>query len=318
MATEATAHAPSHTLPSPGAYLRALYDLGRRSIPLALPALFFLWFYHFGTGLYLEMAGNGGTSPLGFRNDDALLIHTLMKICASLPLLVLVYAPFLPLQDALLRGERIGFVSAIRHVLERMVPLILSVILQILIVAGPVLLVIGGLVAVLAPLPGLPREVVALIAVAALVPLALWLLLSSCFLVFAIPGVILSDLGATRSIAASVRRVGSHFWGLVVRFVVFFVILMIVIMAATLPVMFAGTVAAWATKAEPAFRMGTILWTSLLSALAFPFWVGSLLVLYRAIVPGPAGVGEAAATASLAAPGALHPEGPPTTPYLFE
>jgi len=299
-----------------GAYLRSLFALGRRSIPPALPALVFLWFYHFGTALYLELAG-GGTSPLGYRDNDALMIHALMKVSAYLPLLALVYTPFLPLQDALLHGERRSFVSAIRHVLERMVPFVLSVILQILVVAGPIVLIAGILVAAIAPFPDLPKEIVAVIAVAAVIPLLIWLMLSGFFLIFAIPGVVLSGLGATRSVSASARLVGSHFGGLLVRLIVFFVILFLIVLVATIPAMLLGTIAAWATHADRVFRILSILWTSLVSALTFPFWVAAVLVLYRALVPAGAveGVPEAVIDA---APGPLRPQGEHPTPFSFE
>ncbi|HYJ34195.1 MAG TPA: hypothetical protein VE326_13370 [Candidatus Binatia bacterium] len=314
MATDAPASAPS--LPPMGAYLRSLFALGRRSIPPALPALVFLWFYHFGTALYLELAG-GGTSPLGYRDNDALMIHALMKVSAYLPLLALVYTPFLPLQDALLHGERRSFVSAIRHVLERMVPFVLSVILQILVVAGPIVLIAGILVAAIAPFPDLPKEIVAVIAVAAVIPLLIWLMLSGFFLIFAIPGVVLSGLGATRSVSASARLVGSHFGGLLVRLIVFFVILFLIVLVATIPAMLLGTIAAWATHADRVFRILSILWTSLVSALTFPFWVAAVLVLYRALVPAGAveGVPEAVIDA---APGPLRPQGEHPTPFSFE
>lgn len=316
MATDAPAVAPSRELPPVGAYLRSLSALGRRSIPPALPALVFLWFYHFGTALYLELAG-AGTSPLGYRDNNALMIHALMKVSAYLPLLVLVYTPFLPLQDALLHGERMSFVSAIRHVLERMVPFVLSVILQILIVAGPVVLIAGILVAAIAPFPDLPKEIVAVIAVAAVFPLLAWLMLSGFFLFFAIPGVVLSGQGAARSVSASARLVGSHFGGLLLRLVVFFVILFMIVLVATIPAMLLGTIAAWATHADQVFRILSILWTSLVSALTFPFWVAAVLVLYRALVP--VGAAEGAPEMAIdAAPGPLGPPGEQPAPLPFE
>jgi hypothetical protein len=318
MATDATVAAPSRKLPGPGDYLRAVFDLGRRSIPPALPALVFLWFYNFGTGLYLEMARQG-TSPLGFRDDRALLVHTLMRVSAYLPLLVLVYTPFLPLQDALLRGERRSFVSAIRQVLERMVPFVLSLILQLAIGFAPVALVAGILVAVIAPLPDLPREVVAVIAVAAIIPVVIWLLLSTYFMMFAIPGVVLSGQGPARSIRASVRLVGEHFWGFLVRLVVFLVVLVAVVMVASIPTMVVGAVAAGVTRTESVFRIGIVLWSSLIQALTFPFWVAAVLVFYRAVVPAGEGAAEAVpGIESGVLAGALRHPGEHPTPFQFE
>jgi hypothetical protein len=314
MAMDTPASAPPRTLPPHGAYLSALFDLGRRSIPLALPALVFLWFYHFGTALYLQAAG--GTSLLGYRDSDALMVHALMKVSAYLPLLVLVYTPFLPLQDALLRGERVTFLGAIRHVLERMVPFVLSVLLQTAIVLAPVVVVAGIVVSVVAAVPDLPRELVVVIAVTAAIPLVIWLLLSSFFLVFAIPGVVLTDLGATTSISASTRLVGRHFWGLFTRFFVFFLILCVGILVASIPAVILGAGAAALVRAEALFRMGSILWTSLVTAVTFPFSVGALLVLYRSVVPAPSAAGAVAASEGGAE--AMPREGEHPAPFQFE
>lgn len=312
MATDAAASASSRTLPALGTYLRTLFDLGRRSVPAALPALAFLWFYHFGTALYLEVAG-GGTSPLGYHDNRAQMIQLLMKASAYLPLLVLVYTPFLPLQDSILRGEPRSFLSAVRHVLERMIPFVLSSLLQLIIVLAPVAFVLGILVAALAPLP-VPRELVAVIAVATIAPLFLWLFVSGLFLAFAIPGVVLSGLGATRSISASARLVASHFWGVLGRFLVFFLILIGVVTLVSLPSVVVTSLSA-TTPVPAVLRIASILWSSLVTALTFPFWVGALIVLYRALVPG------TAAAVEERAPGAAAPHPAPgetSTPFLFE
>lgn len=318
MTDDAAATAPSRELPPVGAYLRTLTHLGLRSIPAAIPALVFLWFYHFGTALYLEMSGQG-TTALGYRDSNTIMTHWLMRISAYLPLLVLVYTPFLPLQDALLRGEKRSFISSIRHVLERMVPFVLSALLQLLIMIVPIALATGLLVAAVAPFPELPREAVLLITVATVIPLLLWLFLSSFFLVFAIPGVVLSDRGPWSAIKASVRLVGSHLFGLFGRFFVFFLALIAAVFAASIPAVLLGAAGVALTGAEPLLRMTGILWTSLVTALTFPFWVGALLVLYRALVPVPAAetaeaAGEVeAATAPIRPQGGEHP-----TPFLFE
>lgn len=318
MTDAAAATAPSRRLPPLGAYLRELTRLGLRSIPAAVPALVFLWFYHFGTALYLELAGQGTTS-LGHRDSSTIMTHALMKISAYLPLLVLVYTPFLPLQDSLLRGESPSFFRSIRIVLERMVPFIGSVVLQILIVIVPVAIVTAILVAVVSPFPTLPREVVLLITVATIVPVLMWLLLSSFFLVFAIPGVILSDLGAKVAISASARLVGSHFFGLFGRFLAFFVVLFVVVFAASLPAGLLAAAADAVSGAQPAFRMAALLWNALVTALTFPFWVGALLVLYRALVPAPETQADAAVETAEGATSPIRPHGGEhPTPFLFE
>jgi len=317
MATDAPATAPSRPLPAPGDYLRTLFDLGRRSIPPALAALVFLWFYRFGTGLYLELAAQG-TSPLGFRDERAFLIQGLMKVSAYLPLLVLVYTPFLPLQDSLLRGESRSFVSSIRHVLERMVPFVLSVIVQLAIMFGPIAILAGVLIAVIAPHPDLPKEIVLVIAVAAFIPMVIWLLLAGFFLAFAIPGVVLSDLGPIQSIAASARLVGTHFWGLLGRFIAFTFVLFLVVMVGSIPALVLGATAAAVSRAESVFRIGSILWSSLVAALTFPFGVASLLVLYRSMVPAGAAPDAVPGEAGIHAPGAPLPEGERPAPFQFE
>lgn len=325
MAMDAPAAAPTRPLPPTGDYLRAVFELGRRSIPAALPALVFLWFYRFGTGLYLEMAAQG-TSPLGFRDDRAYLTQVLMSISAYLPLLALVYTPFLPLQDSLLRGERRSFVSSIRHVLERMASFIGSIILQGAILFGPAVIVGAILLALIAPLRGLPREILPVVLVTVFIPMFLWLLLAGYFLLFAIPGVVLSDLGPRRSIAASVRLVATHFWGLLARFLAFFVIVWVVVAAASLPALVLGVGTAAVSRAGPAFRIGILLWSGLLAALTFPFWVASLLVLYRALVPSVTPAPDAAARDAVAGeealglptPGEIPPEGERPAPLPFE
>src|SRR5262245_8374143 len=213
MATDAPAsHAALRSLPPVGEYLRRLFDLGKQSIPVAIPALVFLWFYHFGTELYLEIAGHG-TSPLGYPDTEARLYQMMMKISAYLPLLVLVYTPFLPLQDALMRGQPPSFLASIRHVLERLVPFIISAILQFLIVILPIGVVLGIVILAIAPLPTLPPEAGALIAVVVAVPAMIWIFLAAMFLVFAVPAVVLDGHGPGRAIGVSVRMVAGNFWG---------------------------------------------------------------------------------------------------------
>lgn len=315
MATDETViHAARRPLPRVGPYLRALYDLGMKSIPAALPALLFLWFYHFGTSLYLVLAG-GVTSPLGFRDNQAILVQLFMKVSAYLPLLVCVYTPFLPLQDSLLRGGRITFVDAIRHVLERLVPFALSVLMQMAIVFIPVALITGLLLAVVTPFPDLPRGVVILLGMATAGPIMIWLFVSGMFLVFAVPAVVLDGHGPMRSISVSVRLVAGHFWGVFWRFFVFFLVLFVAVMIASIPAALFGAIGGAVPRVELAFRVVMILWTSLVTALTFPFWVGALIVLYRSLAPASGASAIADESEALAAKLAAgqHP-----TPFIFE
>jgi hypothetical protein len=314
MATDETVIYARRPLPRVGEYLRALFDLGMKSIPAALPALVFLWFYHFGTSLYLELAG-GATSPLGFRDNQALMVQLFMKVSAYLPLLVCVYTPFLPLQDALLRGQRITFVDAIRHVLERLVPFALSVLLQMAILFIPVALVTGLLLAVVTPFPDLPRGVVILLAMATAGPILVWIFVSSLFLVFAVPAVVLDGHGPVRAITMSVRLVAGHFWGVFWRFFVFFVVLFVAVMIASIPAGIFTAIGTAVSRAEFAFRILMIIWTSLVTAMTFPFWVGALIVLYRSLAPAGGAAALADESEMLAAKLAAgqHP-----TPFIFE
>src|SRR6202008_172846 len=135
-------HAATHPpLPPVGSFLTDVFSLGFRSIIPALPALTLLCFYRFGMGLYLAFAANQ-ESALGLPDQRAAAAHLILTVSAYLPLLVLVYTPFLPLQDALIRGGRKSFLDSIRHVLERMVPFSLSSLAQIVILAAP-----GGVMA---------------------------------------------------------------------------------------------------------------------------------------------------------------------------
>ncbi len=320
MATDAPAsQAALRSLPPVGEYLLRLYDLGKQSIPVAIPALVFLWFYHFGTELYLEIAGRG-TSPLGYPDTEARVYHALMKISAYLPLLVLIYTPFLPLQDSLLRGQPPNYLASIRHVLERLVPFIISAVLQFLIIVTPIAVVLGIMVLALAPVPTLPPEVAALIAVTVAIPSILWVFLAAMFLVFAAPAVVLDGHGPVRSIAVSFRMVAGHFWGIFGRFLVFFLLLFVFVMIAAVPAMILTAGGSLLAQAGSIFRIGAILWTSLLTALTFPFCVASLMAQYRALAPaaGEETVADAAATGAVGAQAPRPASGEQPTPYIFE
>ena len=99
--------------------------------------------------------------------------------------------------------------------------------------------------------------------------------------------------------------------------IVFFVILFLIVLVATIPAMLLGTIAAWATHADQVFRILSILWTSLVSALTFPFWVAAVLVLYRALVPAEAAEGTPEMALD-AAPGPLGTQGEQPAPLPFE
>ncbi len=115
MNADAHATGPARAgLPSFPAYLTSVVDLGRRSLKPALPALGFLYFYRLGMGAYMAVTDYsfpGGKDALGAFGPQ------LAIIASFLPLLVLIYTPFLPLQDSLLRGHALSFLAAIRRTL---------------------------------------------------------------------------------------------------------------------------------------------------------------------------------------------------------
>jgi hypothetical protein len=183
-----------------------------------------------------------------------------------------------------------------------------------LILFVPVAFIVGILIAALAPLPAAARELMVAITLAVIAPLLLWILLAAFFLVFAIPGVVLSGLGATRSISGSVRLVAGHFWGILGRFLVFFFLLITVLAVLLIPSMILNALATAAASAGMALRIASTLWSSLLAAISFPFSVAAVIVLYRALVPE--GVVAGPESAPETAP--AHPVGETPTPYLFE
>ena len=323
MATDASiASAPSRPLPSVGTYLRQIWSLGRRSIAPALPALLFLWFFRFGMDLYLEVAG-GGRTPLGHTDERARLVHAFMAISAYLPMIVLVYMPFLPVQDALIHGERTSYLEGVRRVLERLLAFVLSGLAQLVILLAPVAIVFGVMVLLVAPFPTLPREVAVLLTIALLVPLLIWVFIAAIFLMFAMPSLILDGFGPIEAIRRSVRLVARHFFGIVGRLLVWVVLLFVLMMVAMTPAFAIQGIAALSGGAAVALRIAGVLWMSAVAAATLPFSVASMIVLYRALAPrGGEEIGEAVTGAPglvPSAPALSRPEGPEQpTPYIFE
>jgi hypothetical protein len=325
MATDASiASAPSRPLPSVGTYLRQVGSLGKRSIAPALPALLFLAFFRFGMDLYLEVAG-GGRTPLGHEDERARLVHAFMAISASLPIIVLVHMPFLPLQDSLLHGERASYLEGVRRVLERLLAFVLSGLAQLMILLGPVALVFGLMVAIVAPFPTPPREVVALLTLALLAPVMVWVLIAAIFLMFAMPSLILDGYGPIQAIRRSVGMVARRFFGLLGRLLVWMFVLFAVMVVAMMPAFGLQGIAPLTGGAAVALRIAAILWMSAVAALTVPFSVASMIVLYRALAPrGGEEIGQEAAGAPGIAPSAPAPALPrpdgteQPTPYIFE
>ena len=130
-------------LPPFGDYIRATFALGRRAIRPALPALVFVYFYRLGMGLFMDFSPSALGTRAGAPGSAA---GFLMVAAGYLPMLVLVYTPFLPFLDSLLRGGTASFVDAVKQVLEVAWQLLVSLILQVAVVITPVtvLLVAAG------------------------------------------------------------------------------------------------------------------------------------------------------------------------------
>jgi hypothetical protein len=278
---------PPPLLPPLGDYLREIIRLGIESIRPAMPALVLLFCYRFGMGLYLIFA-NRATSPMGYPDTGLHMAGVLVVAAAYLPLLVLVYTPFLPLQDALLKGERRSFFDCAKEVLELLPRFSLSGIAQIALVAGPaVFLVIGAAIAA-APFAAAPPEIKALFVLAAMIPAMLWVLFAMFLLSFAAPLLLLDGRGPIESVRESVRLVRAQFGGLFGRLLLFGVLLFVVLIVASFPVSMLAAVSAVAGQQFLGARIAGLVWTAALSAAVFPFTVSALLVLYRAVVAAPA------------------------------
>jgi hypothetical protein len=323
------AHAAIHRpLPPVGTFLRDVLSLGVRSIVPALSAIVLLCFYRFGMGLYLEFAVKQ-TSPLGFPDERAQAAYWILTASAYLPLLALIYTPFLPLQDAILRGERKSFLDSVRHVLECMVPFTLSSILQVIILATPVfvMFVLAGLT--LSSVPEAPKEVITGTVLLLLIPACIWVAIAALFMLFATPALVLDKLGPIRSIHFSVREVARRLWAVIGHLIAGFAMLIFGIILASFPAYMIAMTAAVAGSDLPALKIARVLWTSAVTALAFPFSVAVLMTLYRAVAPAPV-VGGTGDGGGSGGDGGEEPrpipENPPPvaephqaeTPYVFE
>jgi hypothetical protein len=277
-----------------------------------LPALALLYFYGVGTGVFLAVNPD---SDLSQAASVAAYLPTLASLVAFLPMLMLIYTPFLPLQDSLLRGTSITFGQAIRRVLEVAWHFLLSGAIQVLILLAPIVPIaaIAWLI-----VPGgerlLPTGAHAAGAALLTVSLSLaWFIVAAAFTMFATPAVVLDGRGPIRSIGLSLRLVAGHFWGLLGRFLGFILVVVLAGVLASTPISFltAAMRAAGAQETTVLLILESI-WSSAVSALLFPFGVAALVLLYRALNPARA-VAQAAGTDSAAM--SLHSS---ANPLLFE
>ena len=309
---------PAAPLPPAGDYLRQVFQLGVRSIKPALPALVLLYFYRFGMELYLTVQRSTNT-PLGFPDYQSKIVLIVLMVAAYLPILVLVWTPFLPLQDGLLRGIKRSFIESARQVLELVWPYGLSSALQGLIIGGPpcVLLVIVALA--MAPLgSAMPDGVRAGVVLLALAPCFIWILLSVFFLAFATPLLVLDGRGPVASIRESVDLIRKHFGGLLGRVILFVLLMTMAALFASLPSGMLTMVSAVAKGRLVGVDVAKAFWDSLVGTALYPFSIAALVVLYRALVPA-VSTPEAGLTAPPdASPRLDDATTTATPPYQFE
>jgi hypothetical protein len=263
MTAEADQVGPARaSLPGVSAYLSSVFELGRRSLRPALPALAFLFIYRLGVSAYGALT----------NYSEALKGHALGgKVVAEatpILLLALIYIPFLPLQESILRGRPITFLEAIHRVLRVPLNLILSGIAQVLILLGPIF-PIAYLGARLLPDPFGPLLLAGMA----------WLAVAAFFMVFATPAVVLDSEGPLHSLRTSFRLVSRNLGSTLGRFLVLAFLALAGLAVAT-PFSTLGA------NATAPIKLAVVTWTTACETLLYPFWVAAIMVLYRSLRPG--------------------------------
>ena len=250
------------SLPGIPAYLRSVYDLGRRSLRPALPALAFLFLYRLGMGAYgaltnYSYAQGGGADGVRAAVNNAIPIL----------FLVFIYIPFLPLQESFLRGRPIHFLGAIRRVLQVSVNLVFSGAVQVFIILGPItpIAVVG------ARLLSDPFGPLIWTGMA-------WMAVAAFFMIFATPAVVLDGEGPLHSLLTSFKLVSRNLGSVLGRFLVLAILAFLGFAVATPSSTFGA-----ATTAP--IKLAVVAWTSAVETLLFPFWVAAVTVLYRSLRP---------------------------------
>jgi len=283
MNAEVAAIGPSRAaLPGIADYLRAIWDLGRRSLKPALPALAFLYFYRLGMGAYIAMSDYG--YPHGADAIGA-IVPQIVVIASFVPLLLLVYTPFLPLQDALLRGREMSFLAAIRRVLETAWNFMLSGIAQMLVFFVPVavILVLAG---IMIPSTGGEAASARLLAMSvAFLGGFTWCLVAGILMIFATPAVVLDGEGPVQSIRTSFRLVTRNLGGVLGRLIAFAFLSFVVYVFASMPATILTTIERSSGLSSAPLKIASVVWSSAMDTVFFPFWVAALMVLYRALLP---------------------------------
>ena len=262
MTAEADQIGPARlSLPGIPAYLSSVFELGRRSLRPALPALAFLFLYRLGMGAYGALT----------NYSEALKGHALggMVVAKATPILLiaLIYIPFLPLQESILRGHPIHFLEAIRRVLEKSLNLILSGIAQGFILLGPIT-PIAYIGARLLPDPFGPLLLIGFA----------WLAVAAFFMVFATPAVVLDGEGPLHSLRTSFHLVSRNLGGALGR-------LLVLASLAFVGSMVTSPLSTLGAGATAPIKIATVIWTSATETLLYPFWIAAVVVLYRSLRP---------------------------------
>jgi hypothetical protein len=272
-------------LPPVSTYLSAVFALGRASIAPGFPALAFFYFYRLGMGLYLALSVDRVVSIDDIGARGALMAPTVLQIPAYIPVLVLIYMPFLLLQDGILRGTPSAIGRSMRAVLERVLPLIASGLAQIAIVFGPPILLLAGAALLARSVPTRPEELTRAIVLVSLVPCIVYIFVMLFFLWFALPALVLDKRGPLRSIRLSFGLVATHFGGLLGRILVTFFLVVVAAVVLAFPAEILQVAAATAEVEHPVLKIAVVVWTAAVAALLFPFMMASVVILYRALVP---------------------------------
>ena len=286
----------------------------------ALPALVLLYFYRFGMGLYLVFSGDAAT-PLGFPDHTARAATWVVSAFAYLPLAILIYTPFLPLQDALLRGERRSFFDGVKRVLELVAPFGISSLLQALIIALPAFAVVFGAALAALSIGGPATPARSILILFAMIPAVGWIAIALFFLCFAAPLLVLDGRGPIQSIRESFSITRRHAGALVGRYFAAMVVLAFALIFASFPSAMLNVLSSMAQQKLVAVSIARAVWDSAVSTLAFPFTVAAMMVLYRVAVPWSGAVAAKEPEAVPAGPSTLATDGEnvaATSPYRFE
>lgn len=243
------------------AYLISVYELGRRSLRPALPALAFLFLYRLGVVAYGTLTNY--SEALEGRPLGGMVVAKVTPIL----LFALIYIPFLPLQESILRGRPISFLGAIRRVLKESVNLIFSGIAQAFILLGPI-----------APFTALVARLLADPFGPILWTYMLYMAVAAFFMIFVTPAVVLDGEGPLHSLRTSFFLVWRNFGSALGR-------LLVLACLAFVGFMVASPLASLGGNATTLIKLAVVTWTTAVETLLYPFWTAAIVVLYRSLRP---------------------------------